>query len=698
MSAIRPVSLDAGSEWALASVDSCERLAAIDLDTVEPGALLTAIEAEAVRLFGLRAARLELGGRLRAGGHVAATPTGLVIQLPHGRLVGHGELGVAWEAQARLFAAHVSALLHAHAAMTATHSREAELNALYASVGQMTARLDVEGVLRTVVERARELLGSEIAYIMLLDEGGRMLRMRVVTGNRTASFAEITRPVRAGVSTEIGAPIQTPDFLNEVELDHDPETDRLTRLEGVRSVLAVPLKTELLVLGTLMVANRQVKTFSEREVSVLASLGEHAALALDNARLYEEAVKAAAAATSSRSEAEVHLNRLRHADEVHNRLTEVLLAGQGVPGVADTLARAFPTRVLVTDWRHRLVARSALADSPERPEPPSAGFMRRKDVRGALAVCASSYETARVGREYLVTPIAARRELLGYIWAACPTDEEAVDLLRTSIEQAARVVALEMLREREAVETERRLRRDFMYELLGERPPDPAIIEPRARQVWPRLGVDHRPLIVSVTATAAVGGNPVERGRRLLAEDRPSDFVTVHGRHLVVLTTRVKRRDVLAEVTEIQELLSRNGIQSGIAIGVVCRSLLATRQSILAARNLLELLAPRRVIWAEGLEALTVLFDSSHRDRLQAFVQQALAPLEGKEALMATLHAYYESGGNRADAARRLGVHVNTLRQRLDRIEVLLGGSVDESVRAVPVRLALLAKGMTTAP
>jgi DNA-binding PucR family transcriptional regulator len=681
---------------ATAAVKCCERLAAIDLETVDPSALLRAIEVEAVRLFDLDTARIEAGGRLRDGGHIARTPTGLVIQLPHARLVGEGQIREGWETQARLFAAQVASVLKAHSLLSANESRQAELTALYASVGQLTAKLDVEGVLTTVVDRARELLASDIAYIMLLDAGGETLRMRVVTGNRTPSFASIRRPVRPGVSTAIGAPVQTSDYLNETALDHDPETDRQARLEGIRSVLAVPLTTELSVLGSLLVANRQVKTFSEREVSLLASLAEHAALALDNARLYEEAVGAANAATEARAEAEAHLTRLRRVDELHHRLTEVLLAGNGVSGVAENLASAFPISLVITDWRHRVLARAPAGTPARRADPGSESFLRRRDVTGALAACAADYSTVRVADDYLVTPIAARREVLGYIWAGCPTDEDAVAILKTSIEQASRVVALEMLREREAIETERRLRRDFMYELLAEKAPDLAVLESRARQVWARLGIAHRPLVISVAAAGNTGGNPVERGRRLVTEDRPSDFVTVHGRHLIALTPRVKRAEALQEVAEIRNLLANNGIRASISVGRSFRTLLEARDSILAARSLLDLLAPRDVVWAEGLEPLTLLFNAGQRDRLNAFAAAALSPLESREQLMVTLQAYYEMGGNRARAARRLGIHVNTFRQRLERIEELIGGSVDESAHAVPLRLALLAKGIAT--
>ncbi len=673
------------------TIEGLERLASLDLASIGADELAQSIEAEALTMFGLREAHLGPGpGPAR----IEATPTGMAIPLSELVLIGHGSLGQGWEEQARLFAAQVGSLIRAHQALLLNRRHEAEISALYATVGQLTARRDVEAVLKTVVERARELLESDIAYIMLLDEGGEVLRMRVAVGNRTEAFMQIQRPVRPGVSAYIGRPVSTADFLNDSGLDHDAGTDDFVRLEGLRSVLGVPLRTELAALGTLLVGNRFVKEFTDPEIALLSSLGEHAALALDNARLYEDAVAAAESSAAARTEAESHLRRLQRAEEVHHRLTEVLLAGQGVAGVADTLAQAFGAGLLITDWRYNVLANVGSDIKIDREGGVAVALLRRRDVREALDRCASEFETVTIGPTLVLAPIAARRELLGYIWASKP-DNETHEMLRTSIEQAARVVALEMLREREAVETERRLRRDFVYELLSERTPEPIVLEPRARQVWRSYGLDHRPLVISVLSRHAVGGNPVERARRLLVEDRPADFVTVHGSYLVLLTTCLERARVIDEAEAIRQLLARNGMDACVAVGARCRGLAETRSSVLSARRLVELLSPRSILWAEGLEPLTVLFDPSQRDRLESFVRRTLAPLEGKEALMTTLHAYYESAGNRAQAARSIGVHVNTLRQRLERIEALAGGSIDESTRALPLRLALLARGLS---
>src|SRR4029077_1607152 len=138
-----------------AVIEGYERLASLDLASIEADELARKIEAEAVAIFELRHARLTDG---QAPAQIEATATGFVIPLSGLRLVGGGKLNNGWEEQARLFAAQVGSLLSAHQALLLNRRHEAEISALYATVGQLTARRDVEAVLRTVVERARELL------------------------------------------------------------------------------------------------------------------------------------------------------------------------------------------------------------------------------------------------------------------------------------------------------------------------------------------------------------------------------------------------------------------------------------------------------------------------------------------------------------------------------------------------------------
>ncbi len=199
-------------------------------------------------------------------------------------------------------------------------------------------------------------------------------------------------------------------------------------------------------------------------------------------------------------------------------------------------------------------------------------------------------------------------------------------------------------------------------------------------------------MILNIGGVDDQWGVRLEIARRLVAAARPNDFATVYGRHLVLLITPTARDHVEAALSDIRLLLERNRLSATAVVGGPCRNLRESREGTLAALRLHELLGTNGILWAEGLESLTQLFEPTQKERLAALCRAALAPLARREGLMDALHAYYEAGGNKANAARRLSVHVNTLRQRLERTEQLIGGSVDDSIRAVPLRLALLVR------
>jgi two-component system nitrate/nitrite sensor histidine kinase NarX len=76
--------------------------------------------------------------------------------------------------------------------------------------------------------------------------------------------------------------------------------------EGLQSVVSVPLVAKGEILGVLNLATRRSRTITPEERSLLASIGQQAGMAVDNARLYEQAEAAAAAAERNRLARELH--------------------------------------------------------------------------------------------------------------------------------------------------------------------------------------------------------------------------------------------------------------------------------------------------------------------------------------------------------------------------------------------------------
>ncbi|WP_055586002.1 PucR family transcriptional regulator, partial [Peterkaempfera griseoplana] len=95
---------------------------------------------------------------------------------------------------------------------------------------------------------------------------------------------------------------------------------------------------------------------------------------------------------------------------------------------------------------------------------------------------------------------------------------------------------------------------------------------------------------------------------------------------------------------------------------------------------------------AADLGFLGVLLGDGHD--VDGFVETALGPLLEYDArrgteLVRTLRAYFDCGGSLTRAKDRLHVHVNTVVQRLDRVQALLGHDWNGPERALELQLAL---------
>jgi hypothetical protein len=296
----------------------------------------------------------------------------------------------------------------------------------------------------------------------------------------------------------------------------------------------------------------------------------------------------------------------------------------------------------------------------------------------------------------LLIPMATSDEVLGYLWFPAAQGVDREEALVATARRAGRVLALELIRARVVVETERRLGRDFLLNLLGDTPADLATQESLARQVWRRYGAAHRPVTIRVGPDQPTPTSLLERARRTIVEARPGDLVAVHRGEIVLMLGEVDRRRAGDEIGRLSELCNLQGIELSIVVGTPCRDLADDRSCILACAHLHDLLGRRPVIWLEELEPLTILFDSNEADRLDRFVRSVLGRVSERPELLATLRAYYAAGRNRAKAARTLNVHVNTLRYRLERVETLLGQPIADPAKEAAIQLAIAVHGGRT--
>jgi two-component system phosphate regulon sensor histidine kinase PhoR len=150
-------------------------------------------------------------------------------------------------------------------------------------VGRLvTAQLDLDGVLKEVVDAAVEITSAEEGSILLVDEGTDELYVRAARNFREDFVRTFRLPVE---DTHAGEVIKT----GEPVVLHADAPHKIKTAYLVQSLIYVPLVVHGRTIGVLGVDHRQTeKAFEEHHVALLSAMADFAAIAIENAKLYSQ--------------------------------------------------------------------------------------------------------------------------------------------------------------------------------------------------------------------------------------------------------------------------------------------------------------------------------------------------------------------------------------------------------------------------
>jgi signal transduction histidine kinase/HAMP domain-containing protein len=164
------------------------------------------------------------------------------------------------------------------------------VQALIETSRDLSSSLDIEAVLGSIARHARELVGADAVAIATIEGEDRSAQVRVVLGGRTREFSGLSiAPGRGlgGLVLETGEPQLTGDYQSDPRFTHDAVLDRLIVEEAIASVLAVPIRSPRGVVGLIMAGSRPAAAFTPEDLDSLLQMARQAAIAMENARLYE---------------------------------------------------------------------------------------------------------------------------------------------------------------------------------------------------------------------------------------------------------------------------------------------------------------------------------------------------------------------------------------------------------------------------
>jgi two-component system sensor histidine kinase KdpD len=177
------------------------------------------------------------------------------------------------------------ALIEERILSSALESRVRELGAILRAGRAVASTLSLDDVLELILHTAQELLGATEGSVMLFDPEKKHLRIAASVGLQDDATKQVI-PIGEGVAGWVA------EFREAVVLNGDVKDQRFRRLipkdRPVRSAMSAPLYARAEPVGVLNVSvSNGDQQYTEHDLRALTVFAEHAAIAINNARLYE---------------------------------------------------------------------------------------------------------------------------------------------------------------------------------------------------------------------------------------------------------------------------------------------------------------------------------------------------------------------------------------------------------------------------
>jgi sugar diacid utilization regulator len=551
-------------------------------------------------------------------------------------------------------------------------------------------------VLAEVIAKVGKILDAESGGFMLYEEAaGELVLQKPAFGFDSDDLIDAYRVPLSGGGNAVtvfvsGEPYMTNDAPN------DPRVlQHFVELYSARRILTVPLQVEGRPIGVFHALNKRSGDFTAQDLQLALLLAPQLAVIIQSARIMRELRR--------------HEEQLERMIEIHNALVSMVLGGGDVAALGSRLSELIGLPVVVMDASGRTLRGREKGRDRVPPEV-------RQEMASLLAGSGASVDLDPIrsragGLDLMLIPIVVGSDLLGGV-GTCGPAGQLEDLARRTLQQAALVFALEMVKEAEVYEVERRLHADVIQRFLVTDSEIEAAnllrrldVDPQETLRGGRLRIVYSEVDAALPERRQAGVARLHRTLQLLlGRAWPGAVAVAEDRDLLLILPGAEDAESSALKLEgiLRDLLASspppNGAHLFLGIGGVAQRPLELRRSldeaatVVAARRLVH--PGRRVVVLEQLGLLGLLARPAGPQDVDRYVERRLGPLLAYDAEHSSdwttfASVLVECNFSVKAAARRLNLHFNTGRYRASRIEELLGIDLSSSAHRLDLQLAL---------
>jgi sugar diacid utilization regulator len=574
--------------------------------------------------------------------------------------------------------------------------------------------IDRDELLHLVARKMSGLIGVSRCSLYLRDEDTGFYRGQV--GHADSDIdAAVKRLTIGGLEADTFTReiVRTREPVVMQDALHDPRAVRSTiRTWRVRSIMGVPMVLHDEVIGIFLLdSEEKTRRFSEVDQDLASAFAELAAAAISQAELIGEL-------RQSRDTVARQNKAFRRATAVDDRFTELVISGGSLREIAAAVTELTRKHCMIYDAEMQYLTSSNEDEGDGQLDQAVLEAPEVAAVPGDRPSAIGPFPKLGIYSRLLVSPVTVSDDR----WATLVMVEQgsafnAFDMLIAR--RVASIIALEMSAERRATLAEWNARSSLAAELIrGNR--DVAHVERRADFLGLRLDQPHVVCLVTwrdgdelqlpEAETVAAEVSRCAGGASILATG------VVEGIALIIdlpegRPTPTAIDEIKEHVRTACEALDPHGrLVAGLSMRCVSaadyvRAYEQTRQVV----SCIDMYCPPgevRVLSADDLGPGRLLLAGTEPGEARRFTEEALGGLLGEGVpaeLLQTLVCFFESGRSVRRSATTLGVHENTIRYRLTRVEQLtgldIGADCDAQLSAQIALLVLRLQGsLTPAP
>ena len=556
-----------------------------------------------------------------------------------------------------------------------------------------------DAYLRLVARKMCELIGAGRCSLYLRDDETGLYRGQVAHADRDVDslIKRLIGGVEADRFTREIVRTRCPVVIDDAQ--RDARAIRSTMREWrVRSMMGVPIVLRDQVLGIFYLDSEdEQRAFSVADRDLAMAFADLAAVAIFQSELIE-GLNAGRVAVSKQNQA------LRRAAALDDRLARLVIDGGGLGQIVDTVAELTKKQAVLYDADMASLAASGVESVEVARGDLMSSLPDALDPADGAPKIVGPFPRVGIARRLLVVPVVVDDSR----WATLALFENgdsfnAFDSL--ICRRVARVVALEMSAERRAIGADRSVRDSLAAELIS-RHPDLGRARRRADLLGLRLDDPH---VVCVLVARAGGHLPeVRTAAATLAEfaSSPPVLTTPSKDGVVMIVPLPADKSGPAGTDQIREQLEAACLtlepEGRLVAGLStpCRLIEGYHDAFEQAGQVvtcIEAYSPRGAsiaLSAYDLGPARLLLANTDLAEADRFTEQTVGVLLADNVppeLFETLVCFFEKARSVRRSAVRLGVHENTVRYRLSRIEELTGLAVTvDSDAQLSFQIALL--------